>query len=103
MELCDKNIEISKSICEFINYVPDVGEESITDYLVWQWRKLDSRFNYLSVAKFTKEVENKTTGADFELELWIISKRFPLPFVIQAKKIIPDFNVNTHQCGRVGK
>lgn len=90
MEICDNNKIISKSVLEFIQYVPDVNEESITDYLVWQWRKLDKRFNYLNIEKYTKEIENKKTGADFELELWLVNDKRPIPFVIQAKKFLKE-------------
>ncbi|MBU0558176.1 MAG: hypothetical protein KJ799_03645 [Bacteroidetes bacterium] len=92
MEICDNNKIISKSVLEFIQFVPDVNEESITDYLVWQWRKLDKRFNYLNIEKYSKEDENKKTGADFELELWLIKDNKPIPFVVQAKKFIKDYN-----------
>lgn len=33
--------------------VPDVKEESITDYLVWKWRELDKKVNYINVSTFT--------------------------------------------------
>jgi len=75
MDICEENRALENQVWEFIEYVDDVEEESITDYLVWQWRKLNDRFNYLSVAKHTKQKENPTSGADFELELWIHTYR----------------------------
>lgn len=77
---------------EFISNVPNVGKESITDYLIWQWRKLDKRFNYLNLRKFTKQEENKKSGADFELELWLVGKRQYFPLLIQAKKFIKTYD-----------
>ncbi len=92
MNKCTENIKLDNEVYDFIDFVNDVGEESITDYLVWQWRKLNAKFNYLNVKKHTRHFENKVSGADFELELWILTKRSNLSFVFQAKKIIPDYN-----------
>jgi hypothetical protein len=91
MKLCDVNKEISNEVLNFIKNVPDVGEESITDYLLWQWRKSDNRFNYLDVKKFTKSEENKTSGADFEVELWFLGRSFCIPMVVQAKKFLTNY------------
>lgn len=90
--ICEENKRVSKLVHEFIANVPDVGEESITDYLIWKWREIDSRFNYLNIKKFTKEDENKKSGADFELELWLVGSRHSFPLVIQAKKFLPSYN-----------
>ncbi|MEQ8908714.1 MAG: hypothetical protein RIC95_05950 [Vicingaceae bacterium] len=92
MSKCTENIRLENEVYDFIDFVNDVGEESITDYLVWQWRKLNKKFNYLSVDKHTRQFENKVSGADFELELWILTKSNNLSFVFQAKKIIPEYN-----------
>ena len=92
MNKCNENIKLGNEVYDFIDYVNDVGEESITDYLVWQWRKLNKKFNFLNVEKHTRHFENKVSGADFELELWILTKSNNLSFVFQAKKIIPDYN-----------
>lgn len=72
--------------------VQDIKEESITDYLVWKWRELDQRFKYINVKTFTKHEENTTTGADFELELWLVGKNFHLPLIFQAKKFIKPYD-----------
>lgn len=47
----------------FIRNVPDVGEGSITDSLVWKWRELDSGLKYINTPIFTRQVERATTGA----------------------------------------
>lgn len=96
---CAENRAIAELVYEFIKFVDDVGEESITDYLVWQWRKLNLRFNYLSVEKHTKKKENTTSGADFELELWILTDTASLPFVFQAKKLLKDYNAYPTKLG----
>jgi len=92
MNKCNEHIRLGNEVYDFIDFVSDVGEESITDYLVWQWRKLNKKFEYLNVKKHTRHFENKVSGADFELELWVLSKKNNLSIVFQAKKIIPNYN-----------
>ena len=89
MNLCDANKAVSLEVKNFMLLnVPDVKEESITDYLVWKWRELDSRFKYINVATFTRQEESTTTGADFEIELWLVGNKFHFPLVFQAKKFV---------------
>ena len=68
--------------------VGDIKEESITDYLVWQWRELDKRFNYLSVSTFNHYEESTKTGADFDLELWLVGSTSHISLAVRAKKFI---------------
>ncbi|WP_126536006.1 DUF6615 family protein [Aerosticca soli] len=79
----------------FMLNAPDVKEESITDCLVWKWRELDTRFKYINVSTFTRQEESTTTGADFEIELWLVGEKFHFPLVFQAKKFVKlnDFYV----------
>lgn len=92
MNICESNKEISRDLVGFIQNVANIKEESITDYLTWKWRESDKRFNYINIEAFSKEQENKTTGADFEIELWLIGNRVAFPLLIQAKKLIPEYN-----------
>ncbi|MEM7759786.1 MAG: DUF6615 family protein [Cyanobacteria bacterium P01_A01_bin.40] len=46
----------------------------------------------MNINTFTRQEENKTTGADYELELWLIGRFFSFPLVIQAKKFIKNFD-----------
>jgi hypothetical protein len=92
MTLCNENKRISKEVLGFIKNVSDVKEESITDYLVWKWRELSTRFNYLNIETFTRDYENRISGADFELELWVVGDRQAVPMVIQAKKFLKEFD-----------
>lgn len=92
IKACHDNIKIAGEVWDFIDYVRDVGEESITDYLMWQWKKLNNKFNYLSVDKHTRIKENSISGADFELELWILHRGRNTSFVFQAKKLIDNYN-----------
>ena len=92
MNLCESNKAVSEEIKNFILNVPNVKEESITDYLVWKWRDLDKRFNYINISTFTRQEESATTGADFEMELWLIGKSYRFPLLIQAKKFVKSFD-----------
>lgn len=86
MSPCASIRQVSVELDQFIANVKDVKEESITDYLVWRWREADRRFNFLNVETFTREEENKKTGADFELELWLVNRTFNIKLLFQAKK-----------------
>jgi hypothetical protein len=88
MNLCGANKAVSLEVRNFMLNVPDVKEESITDYLVWKWRELDARFKYINISTFTRQEESTTTGADFEIELWLVGKKFHFPLVFQAKKFV---------------
>lgn len=91
-EICQCNVELANEVGEFIANVGDVKEESITDYLVWRWRKLDNRFKCIkNVSSFTRHQENTEAGADFEMELWLVGrKKIYATVVFQAKKLIKD-------------
>ena len=88
MTICATNHALSVEVRKFIENVGDAKEESITDYLVWKWRELDKRFNYLRVTPFNHDEESTTTGADFDLELWLVGKSFQVSLAVQAKKFI---------------
>lgn len=88
MNICDANRTLSAEVRDFLVNVPDAKEESVTDYLVWKWRDLDSRFKCINISTFTRNEENTVTGADFELELWLVGKRSHFPLVFQAKKFV---------------
>jgi hypothetical protein len=92
MKLCEANRKLSEDVKGFLQNVPDVKEESITDYLVWKWGELDKRFNYINIKTFTRNEENLITGADFEIELWLVGRKFQFPLVFQAKKAIKPFD-----------
>ncbi|KIQ54175.1 hypothetical protein SY28_09940 [Meiothermus taiwanensis] len=87
MDICAANHAVSVEVRKFLENVDSAKEESITDYLVWKWREIDKRFNYLRVTPFSRDRE-RVTGADFELELWLVGRTFHLSFAVQAKKFI---------------
>lgn len=89
--ICDCNKAVGREVRDFISNVPNAKEESITDYLVWKWRLLDARFNYIkpqTLKTFTRQEESRTTGADFELELWLVGRTKSIPLIFQAKKFL---------------
>lgn len=92
MNICESNKAVSLEVLNFMQNVADIKEESITDYLVWKWRELDKRFNYLSMKTFNHAVENVTTGADFDLELWLVGSKTHVSLAVQAKKFIKPYD-----------
>ncbi|MGP9795935.1 DUF6615 family protein [Halomonas sp. 86] len=92
MDICKANIALGQEVHDFMVNVPNVNEESVTDFLIWRWRQLDSRFKYLSAKTFTKHQEHHLTGADFELELWLVGRKKAIPLLFQAKKFIKSFD-----------
>lgn len=86
--ICSANMAVSIDVKNFILHVKDVKEESITDYLAWRWSELDKRFRYLSMRTFNHDEESTTTGADFDLELWLVNRKFHVSLAVQAKKFI---------------
>jgi len=91
-KICEANKALGLEIREFMTHVPDVKEESITDYLVWKWKLLDARFSYLNIKTFTRQEEHSTTGADFELELWLLGEKTAVPLLFQAKKFTKPYD-----------
>lgn len=94
---CEENKAVSRDVKNFMINVPDAKEESITDYLIWKWRELDPRFKYIRISAFTRHEESTTTGADFELELWLVGRRFHYPLIFQAKKFIKQHDSYVHK------
>lgn len=92
MNICESNRAVSTEVFNFMQNVGDIKEESITDYLAWKWRELDKRFNYLSMKTFNHAEENATTGADFDLELWLVGRKTHVSLAVQAKKFIKPYD-----------
>ena len=88
MNFCELNKKINQEVKDFLTYCREVKEESITDFLVWQWSKADPKFKFLKISTFTRQQESDLTGADFQLELWLVGHTFRYPLIFQAKKLI---------------
>ncbi|BCV52918.1 DUF6615 family protein [Shewanella algae] len=87
MNICDIHKNINIDVCEFLKNVPSVKEESITDYLVWQWNKANLQIKHFDVATFTRDWESRVTGSDFELDIWFMTKSGGKVLSVQAKKL----------------
>lgn len=91
-EQCREHKKLCKNVKDFLVNVSGAGEESITDYLLWQWREIDKRFNSIKVSDFTRFEESDKSGADFEMELWILGPKSSFSIVFQAKKATKDYD-----------
>ncbi|MDF8327515.1 hypothetical protein P5G63_03015 [Aeromonas salmonicida] len=74
MNHCDLHKCITNEVKEFILNVDNVGEESITDFLLWKWALIDKKFKSIKVSSFTRHQESKVSGADFEMEVWLVGR-----------------------------
>jgi hypothetical protein len=79
---CNHFRTASSYISKWIVAQPSVGEESITDWLLYT---LSSNIASLKYKKFTKHQEARTTGADWEW--WIVGENQSIRLRIQAKKL----------------
>jgi hypothetical protein len=74
-------------VLQFLLNVPKAGEESITDFLVWRMRALDQRFRCVRVVQSTRMREHYVTGADLELDVWLVGTNFAISLAVQSKKL----------------
>jgi len=79
---CKEFIDKSKYVYNWINKQPSVGEESLTDWLLFALSESLPSVKYKS---FTRHEEAKETGSDWEW--WFVDVHQALCFRIQAKKI----------------
>ncbi len=89
--LCFEHLKLDDITAEFVYNVPTVGEESITDWLIWNWRVISNNFKStkLITIPFNKK-EEVSNGAD--LELWILTRTKAIPLIFQAKKAVLDYD-----------
>lgn len=73
--------DVCADIFNWLQRQPSVGEESITDWLLYT---LSERLRWVRYLKFTRHEEAKYTGADWEW--WILGDRQCLGMRVQAKK-----------------
>ena len=86
MNDCQEVKKISEYIRKWISKKPEVKEESLTDYLLFQ---LEEKVPRIRCKTFTRHEEAKTTGADWEW--WIIlSNNCAYKLRVQAKKGFTD-------------
>jgi hypothetical protein len=58
---------------------------------MWRWAEADPHFHYMRASSYSRYEESTKTGADFELEIWIVSDTGSLPLLFQAKKLTKTF------------
>lgn len=92
MNHCNLHKSVTNEVKDFIMNVDGVGEESITDFLLWKWASIDKRFRSINVSSFTRQEESKVSGADFEMEVWLVGKGLVYPLVFQAKKFVKQYD-----------
>jgi hypothetical protein len=81
-KICKSLSDVSREVGTWLQAQPFVGEESITDWLLYE---LSKRLPFVQYYKFSRHQEAKTTGADWEW--WIVSNIYSIAFRIQAKRI----------------
>jgi hypothetical protein len=88
---CEAHRGVGAEVKAFMRNVSHVKEESITDFLMWRWAEADPRFLYMRARSHSRYEESTKTGADFEMEIWIVSDTGSLPLLFQAKKLTKPF------------
>jgi hypothetical protein len=83
--VCARVLKISHRVAAWVRKQPSVGEESLTDWLLFE---LSERIPSVRYIKFTRWDEARTTGADWEW--WFVSGRLSLGARVQAKKLALD-------------
>ena len=79
---CKEFIDKSQFVYNWIRHQPAVGEESITDWLLFSLSKALPSLKYIT---FSRHQEAKETGADWEW--WFVDNQKALCLRVQAKKI----------------
>lgn len=92
MNHCQTHRSVTHEVKEFLMNVDGVGEESITDFLLWKWALIDRKFRSIKVSSFTRQEESSISGADFEMEVWLVGSKLNYPLVFQAKKIVKPYD-----------
>jgi hypothetical protein len=85
--ICQAIKDSSEEVFNWISKQKEVGEESITDWSLYNANKLDGRIQY---QQFNRHEEAKNTGADFEL--WILTNTIYFKARIQAKRLRPGID-----------
>ena len=89
----EKLYTICKGINDWMSTIPNVQEESLTDWLVYQiTKKSDMKKPKMTCKTFSKKEEGRNTGAD--IELWILTDSGNYAYRIQAKKLSANAKKN---------
>lgn len=83
---CPVASQLCAELAEWLRDQPSVGEESLTDWLLFQLRKRSSR--RVLYHKCTRYEESRVTGADWEW--WFVGNSKNFAIRVQAKKLSHD-------------
>jgi len=87
-QACRELRRVSKHVNRWLRAQPNVGEESLTDWMLYS---LSSRLPWVKYRKFTRYQESHQSGADWEW--WFVSQNAALGARVQAKKFDPGADV----------
>ena len=80
--ICTEFVRVSEYVHDWCQKQSSVGEESITDWILFELSKSVPQIKYM---KFTKSQEARKSGADWEW--WFVDNRHFIRLRIQAKRI----------------
>jgi hypothetical protein len=82
---CRELADLSRDVGDWLLKQPSVGEESLTDWFLYQ---LSERVSWIHYRKFTRAEESRRTGADWEW--WFLGTDGALGVRVQAKRLRDD-------------
>lgn len=82
--ICEVVRELSMEIGRWLKHQPKAGEESLTDWLLYQTQLQAS---VVSTMQFNKRQEGAVTGADWQWQAWFLTDAGSVGLRIQAKKL----------------
>lgn len=82
--VCESMQEISEEIAKWLRHQPKAGEESLTDWILYQTKLKASA---VSTMQFNRRVEGAVTGADWQWQAWFLTDAGCAGLRIQAKKL----------------
>lgn len=85
--ICTTVKKCSREVLKWIDQQDEVGEESITDWLLYKLNDMESQISY---RLFNRIEEARITGADFEL--WILTNNLHFKARVQAKRLRQNNN-----------
>lgn len=80
--ICREVFDLSRRVSRWLFWQPAVGEESLTDWLLYE---MADRLPFVYYLKFTRRQEARESGADWEW--WFVGRKLSLCLRIQAKKL----------------
>ncbi len=81
-EGCDVAVDLSSNVRRWISRQAAVGEESLTDWLLYE---LSDRLSWVHYLKFNRHQEARSTGADWDW--WFVGDGGSLALRVQAKRL----------------